>query len=116
MEPSAALSREEQQRLLGPYWRNYPGQTSIEELQVAWEGQDAGGPSGLMSDKAVASSCFGKSQYRRLESLGVMKEVRWERSTWEQSQGPKRDEEEREHWWDPEKWLRDVGKRRWRMV
>lgn len=83
---------------------------------MAWEGQDAGGPSGLMSDKAVASSCFGKSQYRRLESLGVMKEVRWERSTWEQSQGPKRDEEEREHWWDPEKWLRDVGKRRWRMV
>lgn len=52
-EPSAALSREEQERLPGPYWRNYPGQTSIEELQVAWQGQDVRGPSGLMSDKAV---------------------------------------------------------------
>lgn len=40
-----------------------------------------------------------------------MKGARWERSAWELSQEPKRDGEEREHWREPEKCLKEVGKR-----
>lgn len=41
-QPHSPMSREEQERLPGPCWRNDPEQSSIEEVEVAWEGHDQG--------------------------------------------------------------------------
>lgn len=79
--------------LPGGIRRNCPGANQhpgpCSELQLAWEG-----PSGLMLGKAVGSGAalVNSTPAGTSESLGVMKEERWERSTWEESQEPRRGE------------------------